>query len=75
MALGVAIARAMPQNVRRLAGDRVELEVGAVFDLVSHEFKAMLDQVVGGRALARQVMRFAGDVWVVEVDELAGGQI
>ena len=73
MTLGVAVARRMIQNVRRLAGDGIQLVIGTVADFVAD----ILEAATGGFrfvALGKRQCQ-ALNLSITQIDDCGGAKI
>jgi hypothetical protein len=75
VAFGIAIARAMQQHIRRLARDRVALEISTVLDLVAHKVEGARNGLVGALRTLGQLAGLGRHGRVLVVNEFAGFQV
>ena len=68
MALGVAVARLVPQNIGCPARDRVQLEIPAVLDGIADELETLLRHDLVGRAAFSELGCFLRDIPIAPVD-------
>ncbi|MEW8348037.1 MAG: hypothetical protein AB2687_06975 [Candidatus Thiodiazotropha taylori] len=75
MALGVALAGLVFENIGRFAGNRIQFEIVAVFDFITYEFETGL----GNSRLITQPLRkrfcFSEDIRMLPVNEIRRCQI